>query len=66
MKKASTDKFKTQYSYYSAHWLYGRVLGIITLIAFFFWYQADALISEQGLSPWTNDLANIEKWCTKS
>ena len=52
MKKASTDKFKTQYSYYSAHWLYGRVLGIITLIAFLsYWYQADALIGEQGLSP---------------
>ena len=67
MKKASTDKFETQYSYHSAHWLYGRVLGIITLIAFFScWYQADALIGEQGLSSWTEDLANIEQWYSQN
>ena len=67
MGKPSLDMFKTQYSYNTAHWLYGRVLGIITLIAFLsYWYQADALIGEQGLSPWTNDLANIEQWCTQN
>ena len=59
--------FKTQYSYNSAHWLYGRVLGIIILIAFLsYWYQADALIGAQGLSPWVNDLANIEQWCVQN
>lgn len=59
--------FKTPYSYSTAHWLYGRVLGIITLVAFLsFWFQADALIGAQGLSPWTNDLSNIEKWCAQN
>jgi hypothetical protein len=58
---------KTQYFYNTTHWLYGRCLGIITLIAFLsYWYQADALIGESGLSPWTNDLANIEQWCAQN
>ena len=55
--------FKQNYNYQACHWLYGRCLGFITLIAFFsYWYQADALIGDDGLSPWTNDLANIEQW----
>ena len=55
--------FKETYYYQGSHWLYGRCLGFITLIAFLsYWYQADALIGDDGLSPWTNDLANIEQW----
>ena len=55
--------FKQNYNYQACHWLYGRCLGLITLIAFLsYWYQADALIGDDGLSPWTNDLANIEQW----
>jgi hypothetical protein len=54
-------------SFSSSHWLYGRCLGLVTLIAFLsYWYQADALIGEQGLSPWTKDLANIEQWCAQN
>ena len=67
MGKLSLEMFSTQYSYNSAHWLYGRVLGIITLIAFLsYWYQADVLIGAQGLSPWTKDLTNIEQWCAQN
>ena len=30
---------------FGAHWLYGRALGIVTLLAFIsYWSQADALI----------------------
>jgi hypothetical protein len=55
---------KTPYSYHTAHWLYGRVLGIVSLIAFLsYCYQAKALIGDQGLSPWSKDLSNIEQWC---
>ncbi len=67
MAKPSLAMFKTPYSYSTAHWLYGRVLGIITLVTFLsFWFQADALIGAQGLSPWTNDLSDIEKWCAQN
>jgi hypothetical protein len=67
MGKPSLNIFNTEYSYHTAHWLYGRSLGIITLIAFLsYWYQADALIGEQGLLPWTNDLTNIEQWCNQN
>jgi hypothetical protein len=67
MGKPSLEMFKTQYSYNTVHWLYGRCLGIVTLIAFIsYWHQADALIGEQGLSPWTKDLANIEQWCAQN
>ena len=67
MGKPSLEMFRNQYSYHTAHWLCGRCLGITTLIAFLsYWYQADALIGEQGLSPWTNDLTNIEQWCAQN
>jgi len=67
MGKPSFEMSKTPYSYNTAHWLYGRSLGIISLFAFLsYWYQADALIGTQGLSPWTNDLANIENWCVQN
>jgi hypothetical protein len=64
MGKTYLYMFKTPYSYHTAHWLYGRCLGLVTLIAFLsYWYQADALIGELGLSPWSKDLADIEQWC---
>jgi hypothetical protein len=67
MGMPSLEMLKTQYSYNTAHWLYGRSLGIITLIAFLsYWYQAESLIGEQGLSSWTKDLANIEQWCAQN
>ena len=67
MGNPSLDISNSQYSYNTAHWLHGRCLGIVTLIAFIsYWSQADALIGEQGLSPWTNDLANIEQLCAQN
>ena len=58
--------FKESYNYQISHWLYGRCLGLITLIAFLsYWYQADALIGENGLSPWTEDQTKIEQWCNQ-
>jgi hypothetical protein len=55
--------FKQNYNYQTCHWLYGRCLGFITLIAFLsYWYQVDALIGENGLTPWTNDLENVKQW----
>ncbi len=47
----------------TSHWLYGRSLGLITLLAFLsYWWQGDCLIGENGLSPWKTDLQRIEKW----
>ena len=67
MGKPSLEMSKTHYSYHTNHWLYGRCLGLVALIAFLsYWYQADALIGVQGLSPWTKDLANIEQWCSQN
>ena len=67
MKNVPTDIGKTEYSYVSAYWLYGRCLGLVTLIAFLsYWYQADALIGEQGLSPWIDSLKNIHQWCSQN
>ena len=67
MGKPSLEMLKTKYSYNTAHWLYGRCLGIVTLMAFIsYWHQADALIGEQGLSPWTNDLKYIENLCAQN
>ena len=48
-------------SYQTAHWLFGRALGIVCLIAFLsYWWQADALIGKQGLVPWEDDLQRVE------
>ena len=48
-------------SFSFAHWLFGRSLGLVTLIAFLsYWVQADALIGPKGLSPWQTDLENID------
>ena len=56
-----------RYNYQVCYWLFGRCLGLVTFTAFLsYWCQADALIGEQGLSPWTNDLTNIEQWCAQN
>ena len=48
-------------TYQISHWAYGRLLGIVTLIAFLsYWSQANALIGQNGLSPWTEDLIKIQ------
>ena len=48
-------------TYQISHWAYGRFLGLVTLIAFLsYWSQANALIGENGLSPWTEDLIKVE------
>jgi hypothetical protein len=48
-------------TYQFSYWVYGRFLGFVTLLAFLsYWYQADALIGENGLSPWIKDLTNIQ------
>ena len=50
-------------SFNFAHWLFGRCLGLVSLIAFLsYWIQADALIGENGLNPWTADLDRIESF----
>jgi hypothetical protein len=54
-------------SYQFSHWAYGRCLGGVNLIAFLsYWYQADALIGQNGLSPWSTDLENIEQHVTQN
>ena len=48
-------------SFGRAHWLYGRTLGIVTLLAFIsYWSQAEALIGQDGLNPWVEDLDKID------
>jgi hypothetical protein len=54
-------------TYQFSNWIYGRCLGGVTLIAFLsYWYQADALIGHNGLSPWSTDLENIEQLVTQN
>lgn len=51
-----------KYSFQFAHWLFGRALGLICLLAFAsYWIQADALIGPMGISPWEKDLRFIEE-----
>lgn len=55
------------YSYRFGYWAFGRSLGLVTLFAFLsYWVQADALVGDQGLMPWENDLANIEQLTEKN
>jgi len=62
-----SSSLKGRYNYQVCYWLFGRCLGLVTFTAFLsYWYQADALIGEQGLSPWTKDLSNIEQWCSQN
>ncbi|MDA8775630.1 hypothetical protein N9N13_07875, partial [Opitutales bacterium] len=50
-------------SFIFAHWLFGRCLGLVTLIAFLsYWVQADALIGPNGLIPWEQDLVRVESF----
>jgi len=50
-----------QATYRYSYWAFGRCLGGVTLIAFIsYWFQADALIGNNGLSPWTTDLKDID------
>lgn len=52
----------TDHSYTFAHWFFGRVLGLISICAFLsYWIQADALIGADGISPWNEDLYEIEQ-----
>ena len=54
-------------SYQFSHWAYGRCLGGVTLIAFLsYWHQADALIGQNGLSPWVEDLKNIDQFVSQN
>jgi len=54
-------------SYQFSHWAYGRCLGTVTLIAFLsYWHQADALIGQNGLSPWVEDLKNIDQFVSQN
>jgi uncharacterized membrane protein YphA (DoxX/SURF4 family) len=50
-------------SFMFAHWLFGRCLGVVSLIAFLsYWSQADALIGPNGLNPWKTELDRIESF----
>ena len=50
-------------SFIFAHWLFGRCLGLVALIAFLsYWVQADALIGPNGLIPWEQDLVRVESF----
>ena len=61
MLKTSKNDLLKNSSYSFAHWLFGRCLGLVTLIAFLsYWSQADALIGADGISPWQLDLERIE------
>jgi lipase maturation factor 1 len=54
-------------SFQFAHWFYGRCLGLVALIAFLsYWYQADALIGENGIAPWQADLEKVERFVEKN
>jgi hypothetical protein len=49
-------------TYLFSYWAYGRCLGLVTMIAFLsYWYQADAIIGQNGLSPWSTDLKNVDQ-----
>ena len=46
-------------------WIYGRLLGLVGLIAFFsFWIQSDLLIGSGGIVPFESDLKQIEGFIT--
>ena len=54
-------------SFQFAHWFYGRCLGLVALMAFLsYWYQADALIGENGIAPWQADLEKVERFVEES
>ena len=50
-------------SFHFAHWLFGRCLGMVSLIAFLsYWSQSEALIGDNGLNPWKEDLLQIDSF----
>ena len=52
----------SKYSFDFAHWFFGRALGLVSLCAFLsYWVQADALIGNNGIAPWSEDLDKIEQ-----
>ena len=52
-------------TYKISGWLYGRLLGLVGLIAFLsFWTQSNLLISSEGLVPFKDDLQQIEGYIT--
>ncbi|HAU59996.1 MAG TPA: hypothetical protein DCW45_06490, partial [Opitutae bacterium] len=60
--KSLAGHFQNKATYQFAHWLFGRALGLVSVIAFLsYWSQADALIGNDGLKPWKEDLQFIEE-----
>ena len=60
--KSFVGHSKNKATYHFAHWLFGRALGLVSLIAFLsYWSQADALIGADGLKPWKEDLQFIKE-----
>ena len=50
-------------SFHFAHWLFGRCLGMVSLIAFLsYWSQSEALIGDNGLNPWKEDLLQVDSF----
>ena len=55
---------KDKHTFFAAHWIFGRCLGLVSFFAFLsYWLQADALIGPDGLNPWQADLQAIENLC---
>ena len=52
-------------TYKISGWIYGRLLGLVGLIAFFsFWIQSDLLIGSSGIVPFESDLKQVEGFIT--
>ena len=52
-------------TYKISGWIYGRLLGLVGLIAFFsFWIQSDLLIGSDGIVPFQSDLKQVEGFIT--
>ena len=49
-------------TYVFSSWLFLRLLGVVTLIAFLsYWSQAEGLVGEEGILPFSDDLRNINR-----
>ena len=52
-------------SYKTSGWIYGRLLGLVGIIAFLsLWVQSDMLISSSGIVPFQSDLGQVEGFIT--
>ena len=61
---ADSSSPKDKHTFFAAHWIFGRCLGLVSFFAFLsYWLQADALIGPDGLNPWQADLQAIENLC---